>query len=235
MWLLLFVFLLNFVAAQMLLTPEQISNAGPNVLFFFGERFAGSWASYVMVFAVLSSTVATTQTTLLPAARITYAMARDGVFPKLFGSVHEKYQTPALGTVILSLVSLFGIMLTTFSASMNTVFNNLVNNIGILVAFYYGATGLACAWAFRKTVGKAWWPNVTMVWMPLLGGIGLLYTCYEVIVSGGSSTIPDVVIVAIGIPLTIWAKVATRRSSPFFHQRPVSYDTLDELDRPSTL
>ena len=61
MWLLLFVFVLNFVAVQMLLGPHAVGAQGTNVLFYFGQQFAGSWASYVMIFAVLSSTVATTR------------------------------------------------------------------------------------------------------------------------------------------------------------------------------
>ena len=227
MWLLLAVFVVNFVAAQMLLGPKAISDQGAGVLFYFGQQLFGPWASYVMIFAVLSSTVATTQTTVLPAARITFSMARDGVFPKVFASVHEKYKTPALGTVIVAFLSLFGIMLTTFSASSATVFNNLVLNIGVLVAFYYGFTGLACAWAFRKTIGKGLWANITMVLMPLLGGVALLFVCYQVIISGGSSSIPDVVVLLSGIPALLVTWIVTRNKTSFFKQKPISYDTID--------
>jgi len=230
MWLLLFVFVLNFVAAQMLLGSHAVANQGPEVLFYFGQQFAGKWASYVMIFAVLSSTVATTQTTVLPAARITYSMARDGVFPKVFGSVHEKYKTPALGTVIVGLFSMFGIMLTTLSTSSASVFNNLVANIGVLVAFYYGVTGLACAWAFRKTIGQGVKNNLTMVYLPFIGGVSLLYVCYQVIVSGGSTAIPDIVVLASGIPLYIVMKLRIGKKVAFFNQPKVSYDTIDALD-----
>jgi amino acid transporter len=227
MWLLLFVFLLNFVAAQMLLGPHTIATQGSNVLFYFGQQLFGPWASYVMIFAVLSSTVATTQTTVLPAARITYSMARDGVFPKVFASVHEKYKTPALGTVIVAFLSLFGIMLTTFSSSSANVFNNLVLNIGVLVAFYYGFTGLACAWAFRKTWGQGIRANLAMIVAPLLGGIALLYVCYQVIVSGGTTSIPDVFVLLSGLPalgITMWS---TRKKHGFFKQARIAYDTVE--------
>jgi amino acid transporter len=235
MWLLLFVFVLNFVAAQMLLGPKAIAAQGPQVLFYFGQQFAGSWASYVMIFAVLSSTVATTQTTLLPAARISYAMARDGVFPKVFGSIHEKFKTPALGTVILAFLSLFGIMLTTFSSSSANVFNNLVLNIGVLVAFYYGITGVACAWAFRKTLGLNFQKNLTMIYLPLVGGIALLYVCYQVMKSGGSSSIPDIVVLAMGVPLLFIAMFATRGRSGFFKQPLISYDTIEPEEATASL
>ncbi len=228
MWLLLFVFLLNFVAAQMLLGPAAINNQGATVLFYFGQQFAGPWASYVMIFAVLSSTVATTQTTVLPAARITYSMARDGVFPKVFAKIHGRYQTPAVGTLLVAGASLLGIALTTLSSSANNVFGNLVNNIGVLVAFYYGITGLACAWAFRKTLGKGFLPNLTMVVLPLIGGVSLLYVCWVVIQSGGLTALPDDIVILSGIPVLAFTRWKLRGQSGFFTQALVSYDSVED-------
>jgi amino acid transporter len=227
MWLLLVVFTMNIVAIQMLLSPAQIANQGSAVLFFFGQQFAGKWASYVMIFAVLSSTVATTQTTLLPAARISYAMSRDKVFPALFGTIHPKFKTPALGTVVLAMISLFGILLSTLSTSANTFFQNLVLNIGVLVAFYYGITGLACAWAFRRTLGKGTWKNLTMVVAPFIGGAVLIFVCYQVIKSAGMSAIWDDVILLMGLPLVILVRQRTIDKEPFFSQPQIAYDTID--------
>ncbi len=228
MWLLLAVFVLNFVAIEMLLGPTAAAAQGANVLFYFGQQFAGTWASYVMIFAVISSTVATTQTTLLPAARITYAMARDGVFPKIFGSVHEKFKTPAVGTLILAFLSLFGIMLTTLSSSSNHVFQNLVNNIGVLVAFYYGITGVACAWAFRKTLGQGLRANLAMIVAPFLGGIVLLFTCFEVIKLNGRAAIPDIIALGLGVPLVILAWASTHKKRSFFTQPLVAYTSIED-------
>jgi len=228
MWLLLFVFLLNFVAAQMLLGPHALANQGSEVLFYFGQQFAGPWASYVMIFAVLSSTVATTQTTVLPAARITFSMARDGVFPAVFGKIHERFQTPAIGTLVVGGLSMVGIILTTLSSSANSIFSNLVNNIGVLVAFYYGITGLACAWAFRRTWGQGLRANITMVVLPLIGGITLLYVCWVVIHTGGRSALPDDVVLLSGIPALALAWYLTRGRTSFFSQPVIAYDSLDE-------
>ena len=228
MWLLLLIFVLNIIAVQMLLGPKAIENQGLGVLFYFGQQFAGSWASYVMIFAVLSSTVATTQTTLLPAARITYSMARDGVFPKMFASIHPKTLTPAVGTITLAFISLFGIMLTSFSTSSGNVFNNLVGNIGVLVAFYYGITGLGCAWAFRRTIGKSLRANLTMVVLPFIGGVVLLYVCWKVMQSGGKNSIPDIVVFALGLPLLAIARFKARGKQGFFTQPLVAYDSIED-------
>ncbi len=227
MWLLLGIFVLNTIAVQMLLGPKAIGTQDVSVLFYFGDQLFGHWASYLMIFAVLTSTVATTQTTVLPAARITYAMSRDGVWPKVFGKIHPKFQTPAAGTIVVALLSFVGIVLTTFSSSSADVFNNLVDNIGVLVAFYYGFTGLACAWAFRKTIGQNFRKNVTMVYLPFIGGVSLLFVCYQVLISGGSTAIPDIVVLASGIPFMLFTMYITRGKTNFFKQQRVSYDTID--------
>ena len=225
-WLLLFVFVLNVVAAEMLLGPRAIVGHGENMLFFFGQQLAGSWAGYVMVFAVLTSTVATTQTTLLPAARITYSMARDGVFPKLFAVIHGRYRTPAMGTLVVAIVSLAGITLTTLSSSSANVFNNLISNMGVLVALYYGMTGLACAWAFRRTWRGGARVVAMMILGPLLGGLVLLYVAYQVMVSGGMSAMPDVLVIVTGLPAMVWAW-SRSRTAVFWRQPRITHTRTD--------
>ena len=226
MWLLLFVFLLNFVAIQMLLTPKEINDQGANVLFYFGNQLFGSWAGYLMIFAVITSTVATTQTTLLPAARIAYSMSRDKVFPKVFGSIHPKFKTPAIGTLSLAMFSLVGILLTTGFDSINQVFSKLILNIGVLVAFYYGVTGITCGWAFRKVAFKNVKFFFTGVLFPTLSGFFLLYVGYKVITSNGwGSAAPDLIVLGLGIPLVLIARVTTKGS--FFKTKPIAYETIE--------
>ena len=231
MFLLLVVFLLNIVAAQMLLPQQVISDQGTNILFYFANHAVGSWAGYVMIFAVLSSTVGTTQTTLLPAARITYSMARDKVFPKVFGSIQGKTQTPAVGTLILSFLCLFGILLTSRSTSgYNFIEGAMVTNIGVLIGFYYGVTGITCAWAYRKVAFKNTKFFFTGVLMPFLSGIVLLYVGGKVFynqwtIPGDNQAISILVTMVLGIPLVIIARIKTK--GDFFKTKVTAYDTIE--------
>jgi amino acid transporter len=227
MVLLLGIFLLNIIAAQMLLPAKQLSGQGSNILFYFGQQVGGKWVGYIMIIAVLSSTVGTTQTTLLPSARITLSMARDGVFPKVFGVIQGKFKTPAIGTVILAFVSLFGILLTTGSTSVNNVFTNLIDNIGVLIAFYYGVTGIACAWAYRKVAFQRIGFFFSGVLLPFVGGVFLLWVGYQVIKqSGWSASAPVIYTMAAGIPLVIIARFTTKGN--FFKQPVVAYTDIGE-------
>ena len=241
MFLLLFIFLLNLVAAEMLLPKATIVNQGVNVLFYFANHAVGSWAGYVMIFAVLSSTVGTTQTTLLPAARITYSMARDRVFPRIFGSIQGKTRTPAVGTLILAFICLFGILVLSQSSSGYSYLQNImITSIGVLIGFYYGVTGLTCAWAYRKVAFKSVRFFLTGILMPLVSGIVLLWVGVKVVLnqwnvalldSAGNVTghenqaISEIVTLALGVVLVLIARFTAK--SDFFKTKSTSYDTID--------
>jgi amino acid transporter len=194
---------------------------------YFAQQAAGHWAGYVMLVAVLSSTVATTQTTLLPAARITLSMARDQVFPSVFSTIQGKLKTPMVGTLILAFVSLLGIVLVSNVSSINNVFSNLISSIGVLIAFYYGVTGVTCAWAYRKVAFQNTKFFFTGILLPLLGGIVLLLVGADVIKTAGwSGANADIITLALGVPLVILARYTTK--GDFFKQKPIAYDEIGE-------
>jgi amino acid transporter len=175
-----------------------------------------------MLVAILSSTVATTQTTLLPASRVTYSMARDGVFPKLFGKISPRFHTPAQGTLVLAVIAGVGLLITTLSPTVSKTFGDLISNIGVLVAFYYGITGLACAWAYRHILFRSATNLILAGVLPLLGGIFLFWVAYQVIVQAGvGPSMPIIVTFVLGVPLVIMARLFSK--SDFFHKPTVSY------------
>jgi amino acid transporter len=179
-----------------------------------------------MTVAVLSSTVATTQTTLLPSSRLTFSMARDGVFPKIFGTVHSRWQTPWVGTIATSVAALVVIVLSVTWDSFNTnVFGQLILDIGVLVAIYYGVTGVASFWAFRKVLLTSAWLFLFAGLLPLLGGLFLFYIAYYVISGDVGSSVPVLVAAALGVPLLILAAATSR--SGFFREKTVSYIMVD--------
>ena len=226
MFLLLFIFVLNIVSAQMLLPAKEFATQGPSVLFYFATQVGGPWVGYLMIIAVLSSTVAGTQTTLLPAARVTLSMARDGVFPRVFGIIHGKFQTPIPGTLILASLALAGILVRAGSPTINSVYGNLIDDIGVMVAFYYGATGLACAWSFRRVMFARASFFFTGVLLPALAGLFCFWVGYGVVrQSGLSASAPVLVAYAAGIPLVVLARL--RSTSGFFQQRAIAYDSIE--------
>jgi amino acid transporter len=169
--------------------------------------------------------VADTQTTLLPAARVTLSMARDGVFPRVFGIIHGKFETPMIGTLILASAALLGILLRAGSSTIDSVYGDLIDNIGVMVAFYYGATGIACAWAYRKVMFKQASFFCTGILLPFLAGIFCFWVGYEVVrQSGLSASAPVLAAYALGIPLLIITRL--KSTSNFFKRQPITYDSI---------
>lgn|GEM_PF-6530606 len=79
--------------------------------------------------------------------------------------------------------------------------------VEVLIAFYYGVTGVTCAWAYRKVAFQRVGFFFTGVLFPLLGGIGLLLVGAKVIqVAGWSGAYPDIITLLVGIPLVIVTK-----------------------------
>ncbi|MDA8025451.1 MAG: APC family permease [Actinomycetota bacterium] len=226
MFLLLVVFLVNNIAMQMLVPSAVIQKQGGNALFYFAQQVLPKPWNYIMLLAILSSTVATTQTTLLPATRITLSMARDGVFPGIFAKIHKKWLTPVAGTILLAGLSFIGIWLTTFSSSVNSVFANMVADIGVLVAFYYGITGIGSAWAFRKVLTRK--PSLLFFAgiLPFIGGVFLLWIGYQVVSQSGLSTsLPILITLGAGIPLVLIARYTAKTN--FFKTKAVAYELAD--------
>jgi amino acid transporter len=233
MFILLFIFLVAAAAIQAFLSLSQLGdpNNQNDILYYFAQQISGTPIAYFMILAVLSSTVATTQTTLLPSSRLTFSMARDGVFPKLFGTVHKSWKTPWVGTIISSILAVVVIVLSvTLADSVGSIFAKLILDIGVLVALYYGITGIACTWAFRKVLLTSFSRFVFAGLLPLLGGLSLLGVAYVVIAptslplgqaADWGTSLPILITVLLGVPLVILANFTTR--SNFFHEKTVSY------------
>ena len=94
-----------------------------------------------------------------------------------------------------------------------------------LVAVYYGATGLACAWAYRRVAFQSLRFLVSGILLPLLAGLFCLWVGYEVVHQSGLAASADVLVaLALGVPLVWVAKRLTH--SDFFEQRPVVYSSI---------
>jgi amino acid transporter len=146
----------------------------------FGGGFIGAIMVFFLKITVLTSASASTQTTILPTARTSLSMAAFGAIPKRFARIHPKYLTPTDSTIWMGAVSIvFYVGLTLVSSN---ILGDTIAAVGLMIAFYYGLTGFACAWFYRKTM----WAKPRDILMqgviPLLGGLMLLgaffYACH---------------------------------------------------------
>jgi amino acid transporter len=132
-----------------LLSDADISRAGINIVSVVAAKVMPHPWDYLAVVAVMVSTIGTLETSILQFTRTLFAMSRDRVLHPRYGQLHPVYRTPWVATMLitaLGLVLLFGSLTL---HGIKTVTNDTINAVGFQVAFYYGLTGLACAWYFR--------------------------------------------------------------------------------------
>ncbi len=136
----------------------------------FGHSGLGTVFVKLLLLMVLSSAAASTQTTILPTARTTLAMSVYRAIPTTFAKVHKKYLTPSTSTIAMGLVSAV-LYVTMNYLSHGQVISDSVTACGVFIALYYGITGFACAWWYRKTLTSSVRDLFMQGVIPVLGGL----------------------------------------------------------------
>jgi len=191
--------------------------AGTDALSGIGQAALGTFGFKALVLAILSSSAASAQTTILPTARTTLSMAAYRALPKIFGTVHPRYQTPTFSTWAMGIISVAFFAAMAFIKS-GALLNDLILAIGLQIAFYYGLTGFASAWYFRRELSRGgrtlWLKGI----LPILGGL-ILFAAFiksaidfwhpsaddsDVIIWGmGGKFVLGIGVILLGVPLMI--------------------------------
>jgi amino acid transporter len=137
----------------------------------FGDSFIGHVGLLLLSATILTSASASTQTTILPTARTTLSMGVYKALPASFANIHRKYLTPTTSTIVMGAVSIFFYVLFTLISS--SLLLALIGSVGLMIAFYYGLTGFACVWYYRKTLTTSPRNFLMRGVVPLLGAIML--------------------------------------------------------------
>jgi amino acid transporter len=168
---LLAIYLLVSASAQSFHGVGFIANEenAEDVLNALGKGVLGSVGVKFLIVAVLTSAAASTQTTILPTARTTLSMAVWKSLPAVFGKVNPRYQTPTASTWGFGLISIaVAVPLLLIS---HTVLELAVVALGIPVCFYYGTTGFACAWYYRREIFRSPRKFLLVGLAPFVGGL----------------------------------------------------------------
>jgi amino acid transporter len=117
----------------------------------FGRSLLGRILTKLLLFMVLTSAAATTQTTILPNARTTLSMAFHKALPPIFGRIHPRYKTPSFSTIS------FGVLSVVYYAALNflshgNVISDAVTATTFFAALYLAISALACAWYYRAAI-----------------------------------------------------------------------------------
>jgi amino acid transporter len=133
----------------------------------------GSPLDKLVVLAILTSALASTQTTILPASRTTLSMARAEAMPAALGKVHERFYTPHVSTITIGVVAAtWYVGVSAFSE--NFLFDTLTA-LALMIAFYYALSGIACVIYYRHELTKSVRNFLFIGVAPLIGAVTLGY------------------------------------------------------------
>lgn len=167
------------IAVNVILTSQQIEDNDANVLAVLGEEIWPGWGGKLLIVAVMLSTIATLETTLIQVTRSLFAMGRDRTMPSALGRVHRRWNTPWVAIVVVGAVALVMFIASNALGSVGDILSDAISAIGLQIAVYYGLSGLAVVVAYRKMLLKS--PTDFLlggVW-PLLGALFMFWIFVE--------------------------------------------------------
>ena len=118
-----------------------------------GTSVFGSKWDWFIILAIVVSAISSCQTTIIPGARTTFSMGRAGAFPKRFADINRRFRTPAFSTIIVAVLATVWYVPANF-ISENFFFDTL-SALSLMISFYYGLSGLACAIYYRRELLKS--------------------------------------------------------------------------------
>ena len=172
--LLLLIYVTVGAAAQADAGTHFLVNHDSDILSALGTRVFGSGVlQKLLLFCVLTSASASTQTTILPTARTTISMANWGALPKAFARVHPRFQTPSVSTLAMGGVSIVWTLALILFNQSGDILSDSITGLGFSILFYYGFTGLACAVYYRRELFKSAYRAIFVGLVPMLGFVGM--------------------------------------------------------------
>ncbi|WP_407547575.1 APC family permease [Streptomyces sp. Pv4-95] len=189
----------------------------------------GGW-DWIVLLAVSTSALASTQTTIIPASRTALSMARRHALPTHFARIHPRFRTPDVSTWWVAGIAIAWYLVIR-QISENALFDSLTA-LSLLIAFYYALTGLACAVYYRRHLTESFHNFLLIGAGPLIGAGLLAWLLVESIgdmadpansysgVSWFGLGPPLVIGIAISIVGVVIMVVWRLMSPPFWSERP---------------
>jgi len=163
------------VAALMMFTLSTASGFSDNLIYHVAIAAGlGPVGGYAASLALILSSVATLETTMLQFSRTLFAMGRDRALPRYFGEVSAKTVTPVRTMYLLLGVGVVMIFASSFMPSIASILTDSVSAIAVQVCYYYGLAGLVCAWVYRDSLKDSVATFIGYVVFPGLSAITLI-------------------------------------------------------------
>lgn len=175
--------MLGMVSYTMLNVPDPISVA-INVL---GPKFI--WLRFVLKLAILSGLTSVALVMILGQSRIFYTMSNDGLLPKSFAKISDRFHTPFFSTILVTVACMV------IAGIFPVAILGQLTNMGALLAFAIVCFGILVLRYKQPTLHRPF-KTPFVPWIPLAG---TLVCVIQMIVMPGVTWLQFVIWMAIGM------------------------------------
>ena len=168
-----------------------------------GSDVLGSPLDKLVILAIVTSAIASTQTTIIPSSRTSFSMGRQSALPHRFADVHSRFRTPWFSTLVVAGLAIAWYVPLNL-LSQNALYDTL-SALSLMIAFYYALTGLACTVYYRRELTKSV-KNLLFIGVgPLIGAaiLGYLFVKSAIDLSDAENSYTGQAILGMGVPFVI--------------------------------
>ena len=156
----------------------------------------GSWAGYLIAAAAMISCFGALNGWILMQGQFPQAVARDGLFPKLFAS-ESRRGTPTLGLVFSSVLATI-LILMNYSHGLVGMFNIII----LLTTFFVLVPYMLCAMA-EVMLGGTGKPRIRAI---VLACLAFAFAIWATAGTGKDSLFWGTLLMLAGVPIYVWQK-----------------------------
>jgi amino acid transporter len=163
-----FLFILAQIGLQGVVSFNKLNANSTSTLVFLGDTLTGhSYGGQIAALAFALSVIAGTGVGIVLSARIAYGIASYHALPEGLANVSQRFRTPAVATVVASLILLALCWVYLLTTSVQDTFSYVLDNTGILYATFYCVTALAAIVYYRRRVLSNLSDAITLGLLPL--------------------------------------------------------------------
>jgi len=178
------------------------------------KAVVGPWGAWLMNIGLVVAILASWLSWTMIVAEMPYAMAKNGTFPKFFGT-ENKAGSPATSLWITSLLMQAAMILVYFA---NNAWNTMLSITGVMVLPAYL---MSCLYLWKICEDHEYTPTdgIGRFSALITGLFGTIYAVWLLYAAGLEYLLMAVVFIAVGIPFYIWARRDTPQPFPLFSGR----------------
>lgn len=250
-FILLAIYIITAFGTQAFLGPEFVVANSDDAVSAVGKEALGSFLDKFLIISVLTSAAASCQTTILPATRSMLSMGSHGAAPKILARIDRSKLTPDFSTWLFGAIAVVWYLLLVVISRNTSIdaYGASIAAVGLAIAFYYGITGYACVWYYRKHLTRSLKNFFLVGVLPFIGASILAFVFVKTLIDAAPAdywgTLDEVtgeyvggtllgvgvvlfigtVLLVAGIPLMLWCR---RRFPEFWRNTPDPVDTIGD-------